>query len=297
MSITKKYFVLLFFFTFLIFLVVCGGISWKLWENNCATQYPAQLSIEQSLNQGIAWLETNRANILAEENPMLWWMIKQSAELTQSTTLLSLYSEYKQRYLDSNPRNVWAYLFNANAKVFIDPLQLENMPDYNLLFLYASSCDSLLAQEPLVIEQLSPNFCNTRMLSPTCVTHQLMGLRIAQIHQCGDIGKMNQVSSQLQERILNQLFWDFRVVDVYLQRVWVIVESGAGNKLKPVWIHRVLSMQNPDGGWPGFESLISISNQRSLGFSSKGIDISTSESNFHTTAQGVLLMSLLRAGR
>ena len=297
MSIEKQIFSRVIFFTCLLFLILCCGIGWKLWENNCAVQYPAQANIEQSLNRGIVWLGTNRANILTEENPMLWWMIKQSAELTQNATLLSLYGDYKQRYLDSNPRNVWVYLFDANARVLIDPHQLENVPDYNLFFLYASSCDSLLAQEPVVIEQLSPTFCDARMLSPACVTHQLMGLRIAQRYQCGDVGKINEASRQLQERILSQLFWDFRVVDVYLQRVWVMVESGAGDRIKPIWIQRVLSVQNADGGWSGFESLISLSNQRSLGFSSKGIDIGVNESNFHTTAQGVFLMSLLSAGR
>jgi hypothetical protein len=227
---------------------------------------------------------------------MLWWMIKQSAELTQSASLLSLYGEYKLRYLDSNPRNVWAYLFDTNAKVLMDPQQLEYLPDYNLFFLYASSCDSLLAQEPLVIEQLSPRFCDSRMLSPTCVTHQLMALRIAQHHQCGDVGKVNEVSRQLQERIQNQLFWDFRLVDVYLQRVWIMIESGAGDRIKPVWIQRILSVQNADGGWSGFEPLVPLSSRRVLGFSSRGIGIGLNESNFHATAQGVFLMSLLHSG-
>ncbi len=276
---------------------MCSGMSWKLWKNNCAAPYPEQIVIDQSLNQGIAWLEANRASIFAEENPMLWWMIKQSAELTQNAVLVNLYGEYKQRYLDSNPRNVWGNLFDANARIFINPHELESLPDYNLFFLYASSCDSLLAQEPIIIEQLSPKFCDTRILSPACVTHQLTGLRIAQRYQCGDVEKIIEVSDQLQERILNQLFWDFRVVDVYLQRVWVMLEAGAGEKIKPIWIQRVLSVQNADGGWAGFESLVPLSNQRSLGFSSKGIGIGVNESNFHTTAQGVFLMSLLRAGR
>jgi hypothetical protein len=283
---------------FLLLLAFSLGLyfAWKLWGNNHTVSFPEQQRIEASFGLGVAWLEKNHDSILADENPMLWWMIKRSAELTQNSTLLQFYAEYKQRYLDSNPRNVWAYLFESRANAFVDPQQLENLPSYNQLFIYGSSCDSLLAQDPMITAQLEPHFCDNQLLTPTCLTHQLTGLRIALQNQCGDIDKLRETISQLQERIVNQLTWDFRLVDVYVQRVWVLLESGVGDRVKPIWIQRVLLMQSADGGWSGFEPLVPISGQQALGFSSKGVGVGKQESNFHTTAQGIYLMSLLLSG-
>jgi hypothetical protein len=284
------FFLLLFFFS----LGLC--VAWKLWKNNHTVSFPEQQKIEASFILGVAWLEKNHDTILADENPMLWWMIKRSAELTQNSTLLQFYAEYKQRYLDSNPRNVWAYLFESRANAFVDPQQLEHLPGYNQLFIYGSSCDSLLAQDPAITAQLTQHFCDNQLFAPTCLTHQLTGLRIALQNQCGDTDKLRETISQLQERIVNQLTWDFRLVDVYVQRVWVLLESGVGGRVKPIWIQRVLMMQSTDGGWSGFEPVVPISSQQALGFSSKGVGVGRQESNFHTTAQGIYLMSLLLAG-
>jgi hypothetical protein len=293
MSYFKKVtrYVIFFFSLFVFFLAIYFG--WKLLQNNRSIPPSEQQRIEASFNLGVAWLEKNHDAILANENPMLWWMIKRSAELTHNSTLLQFYAEYKQRYVDSNPRNIWAYLLESRTHAFIDPQQIENLPSYNQFFIYVSSCDSLLAQDATIIAQLEPHFCDNQLLTPTCSTHQLMGLRIALQHQCGDMNKLGEAIYQLQGNIVNQLTWDFRLVDVYVQRVWVLLESGASDRVKPIWIQRVLMMQNLDGGWSGFEPIVPISPKQGLGFSSKGVGVGTSESNFHTTAQGVYLMSLL----
>ncbi|TCV79112.1 hypothetical protein [Sulfurirhabdus autotrophica] len=283
---------LLVFIGMLVFIVVLFG-SYLLWHNNKKVDFPQRIELEQSLKNAIAWLDVHRSQILNEENPMLWWMIKESAELTHNVTLVGLYDQYRTRYLDVNSNNAWQYLFYTNSTVPLDLTQLENLPNYNLFFLYGLSCDENLAGTPIIKEQLKTEFCNDHLLSPACVTHQIMGFRFMQRSACGSSEYVNNSIFALQNKLVTQLTWDVRVVDVYFQRVLMLEDSGASNRIKPIWISRILSAQNSDGGWSGFQPIISLGSKLSVGFSGRGVSVNRNLSDFHASAQGVLLMSLL----
>jgi hypothetical protein len=120
-----------------------------------------------------------------------------------------------------------------------------------------------------------------------------MGFRLMQQHGCGDPLATQEAVTALQHRIRRQLTWDPRVVDVYLQRVLMLVESGATSDVKPIWLHRLLDAQHTDGGWGGIDTLLVLPAGNSIGFDARGLTFSKSPSNFHATAQGVWLMSLL----
>ncbi len=281
-------------FSFIISFFVMGGwIFFELWQNNKSVEPPNRIAVESSLNNGISWLNSHRSEILNDPNSMLWWMVKESATLTGNPILNGLYDEYKVRYLDSILNNVWSHIFYKDSIAPLNPLLLKNLPDYNLFFLYGASCSSSLGREPVVTEQLSANFCDDHLFSPACATHQLMGFRFLQRRKCGNQTNTSESIASLQNRLTSQLSWDFRLVDVYLQRVLMLVDSGAHERVKPIWISRVLSGQDSDGGWSGFEPLIPLSKELSLGFSARVMSVDRNQSNFHTTAQGVLLMSLL----
>lgn len=118
---------------------------------------------------------------------MLWWMVKESAELSRAPVLGKLFLDYKARYLDANSMNVWAHLFSPNVSVPLYAAELQELPDYNLFFLYGLSCSGELAQTDIIKQQLAADFCDTHhMLSPACITHQLMGARFMQRRHCGD---------------------------------------------------------------------------------------------------------------
>jgi hypothetical protein len=150
-----------------------------------------------------------------------------------------------------------------------------------------------LGADPVVLEQFSSSYCDRHVFSPACATHQLMGLRFAQRSQCTAPSDLNETIQDLQRKIRNQAQYDFRNVDVSLQRVLVLVESGAMPLIQPVWLNRILAAQRGDGGWSGFEELSPPVGGLALGFGPRGIGLGRSESNFHATAQGVLLMALL----
>ena len=98
---------------------------------------------------------------------------------------------------------------------------------------------------------------------------------------------------QLQHRIQRQLTWDPRVVDGYLQRVLMLAESGNADAIKPVRLQNIIETQRPDGGWSGIDALLPVGNGRYLAFGSRGFTISRPASDFHATAQDVLLFSIL----
>lgn len=111
---------------------------------------------------------------------------------------------------------------------------------------------------------------------------------------------MKEVESHLavlRDRVLTQLTWDFRVVDVYMQRVLMLVDTGAIDQVKPVWIRRVVDAQDNEGGWSGFQPLVPMWGEVSMGFSARVLGVQGNKANFHATAQGVLLISLLLNGQ
>ena len=112
--------------------------------------------------------------------------------------------------------------------------QIADFPYYNWHFIYGYTCDQELAKVPEIAAQNDPALCDLRLLSPSCVTHQMMGLLLLRRSQCGDQVQLDSSIKTLQQRIRTQLTWDPRVVDVYMQRVLILVESGAGNLVKPV---------------------------------------------------------------
>ena len=83
------------------------------------------------------------------------------------------------------------------------------------------------------------------------------------------------------------------MVDVYLQRVLMLENSGVSRRTKPIWIARILAAQDSDGGWSGFQPLIPLRGELAAGFSARGVGVDRRRPDFDATVQGVFLMSLL----
>ena len=264
-----------------------------LYVNNAGMQPPDQARIRKSFAAGVEWLESNRQDILSQDNVALWWMVQQSAERTRDPALLSLFEDYRTRHLKRS-RNVWKALFYPGHWVPTGGHYLEHLKDYQLQFVYAINCDPDLAAQSLVQAQLNADYCDQFPFRPACATHQLIAFRFMQRAECGDAETTQAAIRKLQARLVRQLTWDPRVVDVYLQRVLMLVESGARESVKPVWLHRILDAQRSDGGWSPIDVPVSLGDGAvSLGFDARGLTRKGPYSTFHTTAQGVFLMGLL----
>ena len=122
-----------------------------------------------------------------------------------------------------------------------------------------------------------------------------MGLRFVQKNHCNPDEETARTIGTVQDGILSELRWDYRVEDAYLQKVWTLIESGRRNEVKPVWVRRILEAQEADGGWTGADIITPLPGGRAL-FWEGGMRPRMGlrpESTCHATAQGLYLMALL----
>lgn len=273
----------------LVSVAVYGGLTWN---NNRSASRPDRERMQFALNAAIQWTDDNSDKLLQTNNPMLWRMLQQSAWLTKDPRLLQLFREYEQRHLAHNARNLWRPLFYENVWVPVKFQDIRQLPYYNQHFIYSLICDRELWDHAGIRRQNEADFCDSHPLRSACVTHQLMGLRLQQRKQCTQDPDLDQKVSLLQARLVRQLTWDPRVVDVYLQRVLMLTESGATQRVKPVWLHHILAAQLPDGSWSSSDLLLQLTDNRALALTRNSIGIRPVRGSFHTTAQAIYLLSL-----
>jgi hypothetical protein len=120
-----------------------------------------------------------------------------------------------------------------------------------------------------------------------------MGLRFMQRYQCGYNDVVESTINELRQVVISELTWDFRVGDAYIQRVLMLVDSGAYSNVKPVWIKNILAAQNRDGSWDDLDPVMHLGNDKVFAFTSLLPKIQTIKADFHTTAQAIWLLSLL----
>lgn len=273
-----------------------GYAAW-IWQNNRAVPPPVQAELEVALEASIHWAEANADHLLAANNPMLWRMLQQSAVLTGDSRLQGLFDQYELRYLERNLNNPWRPLFHEDVWVPVTGSLLQGLPYYNHHFIYALTCSDELWALPDIQAQNVPGFCNSHPLRSACVTHQLMGLRLQQRMRCQHDPEIADTVAVLQDRLVGQLSRDPRLGDVYLQRVLMLTESGARKQVKPVWLRRLLRAQLPDGAWASTPMLVPLPGSRDLVWTRNGIGLGRAAGSFHTTAQGIYLLSLTLYGQ
>ncbi len=282
---------------FILLLLLFAAVSiffWQVWQNNHQINPVPHAKIQQHFLRSVSWLDANYATIENIQNPILWWMIKQAALTSGNNSLNRIFETYKKNHLDANPPNLSTPMFDKFYRPRLpDISQFSALRDYQTFFFYALSCDKDLGSEPLIQQQLSSEYCSMHYLHPRCITHQLMGLRFMQRYQCGYDEKVTTAIDELQQLVLSELTWDFRVGDAYIQRVLMLTDTGAYNHIKPVWIDNILNAQNDDGSWDDLHPILSLSNGKVLAHTSLLPKIKKPKADFHATAQAIWLLSLL----
>lgn len=265
-------------------------------SNNQKADEPTRGQLENSLEQSIQWMVANGDKVVNDNNAMLWWMIDRSIELNSDPRLRRLYLQYRSQYIDREFANPWRLLFYPDARIRRLGDNINRFPDYNQYFLYGLSCSPELESLLVIEQQKETSFCRkNHPISPACVTHQMMGLRFRQRSNCGEAQEMAAQVVELQDLIVQQLTYDPRVVDVYLQRVLMLLDTGAAERVQASWLQAVLAAQVDDGGWSNMQPLLPLGGGRYLGFSAKLVGVGKHRSTFHATAQGIMIMSILLA--
>lgn len=277
------------FFLF-IFLPLLGGVI----QNNCCSGQIEPERLIDARERAIFWLLNNEEKINKIHNPMLWLFVKKAGNITGDERLKSLFDDYIQANLQDLRRSVWFPVLTDLPGRELKSSDLSGLPYYNLLFLYGATCDESFASTDAVRPQLELNFCFIRHpFSPACVTHQLVGFLQIRNNICRDPAELDQSILELAEIIKWQMIFDFRVVDVYFQRLMMLYESGYPEMINDRWIDRFLDAQRADGGWSESWELMSLRSDKSLVQKKLGIRIATPKSDFHASAQGMLVLAYL----
>jgi hypothetical protein len=272
--------IILLLLLFIVFMIFTA--AYNIYLNNIDAPWPDNQKIDSALIKSIKWMQTNQSTIESDHKPGPWWMLKEASNISDKPELAEIYTHYKITYLDKQPPNIWTPYFEPNFKPKApDILEIMDLDKYQIFFVYALTCGNDLGSLPLVKKQGNADFCSPYFLHPRCVTHQQMGVRLLQRTNCGNQEKLASLSSELVNIIHSQLTWDFRVGDLYLQRNLILAESSRVDLIKPIWIQRILEAQNSDGSWDDVYSI-------------PGLGENSEKSTFHTTAQGVWLLSLLQ---
>lgn len=286
-------------FTALALALLLSAFFLAVYNNNQETNNFDVKVYKTHLEKSIAWLKTNKQKIVLENNAMLWWMIYESHKISHDPEL----AELLKSYFNQHPKiksAIWGPLFNGRKYYFIDGYSLSNLPYYNQHFIYSLHCANDLAEElPVIAQQNKSDFClhPNYFYRPACITHQLMGINFLNQNRCINIAEIETVINDLQQDIVKQMTWDIRVVDVYLQRVMMLLITGAQDEVKPIWIQQILNHQLRDGGWGNFDALFKLWGDKSVGFSSRVISIRSEKSSFHATAQAVYILTWLTHSR
>jgi len=274
-------------------LLFCAGYFYLVYKNNIDTPPPSKLEIRQALDKSINWVLKNQDELIKINNPVLWWFLDESANLTNNYKLSNLVSKYRNTTLDRN--SVWTGYWVKKPPFSYVAGSLDYMEKYQKFFVYGLTCDTDLGEEKIIQDQFDINFCDWRPYYSSCSTHQLMGVRLLQIKQCGDQNLHTQLSEKLANIIESQLIWDPRVGDVYIQRALMLHEAGYKEKIKSIWIKNILNEQMSNGSWASFYKLFPITGDKYFGFTYKFASIREPKSNFHATAQAIYLLSLILA--
>lgn len=275
------------------FVLIALGYGALLWQHNRTQPEPGWEQYHTAWLRTLDWLEANRAIVLRQNNPALWWMLHESQAILPEPRLAALLADYDAARVFRN--SIWGGFFDSSLRRLPPMMSLDGLGSYQRFFVYAFSCDYWLGTEDDIRQQLEADYCPAiRHWATSCVTHQLMGVRFLIERRCGDASRLAKLSSALLDTIERELHLDPRLGDLYIQRLLMLAESGRADRIRPVWRQRLLAAQHPDGGFGDFQPLIPLSGGRALGLHNYVSGTGVARSNFHATAQAVWLLSLLQ---
>ena len=157
---------------------------------------------------------------------------------------------------------------------------LSGLQDYQHWFLHAVAP----TQYPLSAEELANMFSPNKYRTGGA-THQLFALYLYRNHN-GATPDLDRLIRRISVRIAAEASIDFRVTDLYLQRIAFLLAAGQPDMVKRRWVERALSAQQPGGGW-----LISW-----YGWQPKPFRFQFAEATptSHATAQGMWMVYMLK---
>lgn len=295
--------------TLVVAVLVAATWAVILWQNNKSVEAVSQQELAQAYARSLSWVRTNEAYVLGQSNSALWWMALTTAEITNDPYLRGLAEQTKLRlYGQTEPSRAYKRMFEPGARIHMgDTGPLHLMAPYQRFMYHALTCVPVQVEGDDSSDFLTHNVCRpmwraSLLGDPACTTHQLMGLMIFKRTGCQAPQALAPLEQALLDDIAQQLEMDPVMKDAYLQRALMLAWQGQSDRIKPIWIRRILAAQDADGGWRGHRRLPELPDwispwawrERLARHWPARWHAEREEQDFHATAQGMLLLALLQ---
>lgn len=292
---------------FLLLVVFCAlyfGVGYGV--ANRAAEPVSQAEFRQGYERAIGWVKANEAHVLSVENAALWWMLQAAGERTGDKYLQDLVGRsIAHAYGGSGPASPWKRMLDPKAEVSIQAGSIEALSPYQRFFYHAVTClpveipggDTTLFAEQ---NMCKPMLTKVLLGDPVCTTHQYMGLLILHRTGCAIPHGTASLEDDLLNDIEHQLAVDPVFRDPFIQRVLIMAWSGRGERVKPIWMKRIMLAQETDGSWKGYRRIPELPlviqpwywREKLAQQWPHRMAPDVQPLDFHATAQGVLLMAL-----
>lgn len=293
------------FLVFALFIALVSGYAIRsgfrrtLSENEKFVEMPGRDEFAQSFERSVQWMLNNRKTLVATNYIWMWWFVNKAALLSGDARLRELVDEFKhEKYEVRGTRPDFGSLLLEPGQAYTyNEAAFSQSVHFTQMLLYGLTGNKEAGASKFVQDQYDPDFSDgetARYIRSACLTHQVMGLHeIQTAGYCEDAGDHDELLRKLQFKMRYLLTLDPVAGDVYIQRVMMLVMTGARDQVKPVWFRRILDAQHSDGGWLSYQSMMQLTPGFRLGMGRHFPRLKYDVSIFHTTAQGLLLMAMM----
>jgi len=163
----------------------------------------------------------------------------------------SLSTDSRMQAVGSSFVDAWKVETSVWAKEVVPPIaaqapseqELQRIEEYQRWILHGVAPDDVPLSPNELADMFSPDKYRTGK-----ATHQLFALYLYRKSK-GSTPQTDRVMRKIEERIASEAALDFRVTDLYLQRIAFLLAAGRPDLIKPRWVERALAAQQIDGGW------------------------------------------------
>jgi hypothetical protein len=163
----------------------------------------------------------------------------------------SLSSEPRMKALGSSFVDAWKEEANISGKM-VDPAmptnaasdqELQSLAEYQRWILHGAAPNDVALLPKERDDMFSPDKYRTGK-----ATHQLLALCFYRKSKAST-PELDRLMQKIERRIAWEAAIDFRVTDLYLQRLAFLLAAGRPDLIRPRWVERAFAAQQIDGGW------------------------------------------------
>ncbi len=273
--------------------LIVVAVALAVLNNNVSFSRPSRAnfvnSLDRSLSASTGWIAIQFSSNASGEliatdlgmefvtNTALVHMLVDSSVISGDPRLQELTSKIVAAYRKGSP-GLMAKL--VDPAIAVPPRNSAELEEYQRWFLHGLSP----AASPLSAAELADMFSPDKFRLYDA-THQLFALYIYRKFN-GDTPDLSRLMDRLERRIAMEAALDFRVSDLYLQRIAFLLAAGRPDLVRSRWVERALAAQQSDGTWRY--------TWHGWGPHPLSFTLSDGHSVVHSTPQGMWLTNMLK---